>query len=139
MTKLEAMKQKAAEYIKLKSEEKKLKSDLTPLNKELKEYMKSVFLKKLENREDLKKEDLDTDAGTVTFSRRESDVVDEEKMIQYLKENGIQKGIVRRKEYIDYDALESALYNDRFTDEQKSELAKFHSTKYTDVLTFKEA
>ena len=46
-----------------------------------------------------------------TIQRRET--VDEEMLIAILKCNGEGEGIIKTKEYIDFDALENAIYNGR--------------------------
>ena len=44
-------------------------------------------------------------------------------------------GIVKTKEYIDFDALENAIYKDSFSDEQKNEIAMAKEVK--EVVTLK--
>lgn len=65
----------------------------------------------------------------------------EEALIEYLKENWTTLNrkykIVKKQEYIDYTALENALYHDAFKD-KVSELNKFREEKVTYKLTVKK-
>lgn len=110
-------------YLELKPEEKALSDKISKLNKAIKDYM-------ISNTED----NISTDVGSVNLSTRKKEVWDEDSMIAYIKSLGL-RGIVKKKEYIDFDALESALYHDKFNDEQKSELNKFKTVNETYVLT----
>lgn len=110
-------------YLELKPEEKALSDKIGKLNKAIKDYM-------ISNTED----NISTDVGSVNLSTRKKEVWDEDSMIAYIKSLGL-RGIVKKKEYIDFDALESALYHDKFNDEQKSELNKFKTVNETYVLT----
>jgi len=49
--------------------------------------------------------------ATYTIQKRET--VDEEMLLEILKRNGECEGIIKTKEYIDFDALENAIYNGR--------------------------
>jgi len=110
-------------YLELKPEEKALSDKISKLNKAIKDYM-------ISNTED----NISTDVGSVNLSTRRKEVWDEDSMIAYIKSLGL-RGIVKKKEYIDFDALESALYHDKFNDEQKAELNNFKTVNETYVLT----
>lgn len=56
----------------------------------------------------------------VFLVRSKKQEMDEDALIQKLKDSGLAKGIVRRKEYIDLEALESALYYKRIKAEDIS-------------------
>jgi len=110
------------EYLELKPQEKELKDKIGEINSNIKSYF-------AETGEDT----VTTSKGSVYLSERKSDSYDEEGMIEFIKSLGL-RGIVKKKEYIDFDALESALYHEKFSEEQKKELNKFKTTKITKVL-----
>lgn len=110
------------EYLELKPQEKELKDKIGEINSNIKSYL-------AETGEDT----VTTSKGSVYLSERKSDSYDEEGMIEFIKSLGL-RGIVKKKEYIDFDALESALYHEKFSEEQKKELNKFKTTKITKVL-----
>lgn len=109
-------KQKEAEYKKAASAE----------NTEIKEIMtqNNIF-------------DVATDLGIARLSEQNTTTFVEEKLIAFLKENNLNKGIVKTKEYVDYDALESALYHNEISDELKKQMASCQETKTTLVLRIK--
>lgn len=110
------------EYLELKPQEKELKDKISELNSNIKKFMC-----------DSGDDSIKTSKGSVYISERKNESYDEESMITYIKSLGL-RGIVKKKEYIDFDALESALYHDKFSDEQKVELGKFKTVKITKVL-----
>ena len=76
-----------------------IKKDTDKLNKEIKELMKENELLEVV-----------TDNYKVNYQIRKSESLDEEKVINILKQANI-KGIIKTKEYIDEQALEDAIYN----------------------------
>lgn len=110
------------EYLRLKPQEKELKDRISEINTNIKSYMSESG-----------ETSLTTNEGSVYLSERKNESYDEDSMIAYIKSLGL-RGIVKKKEYIDFDALESALYHDKFSDEQKAELNKFRTVKITKVL-----
>ena len=116
----------AKEYIELKDEESLLKDKLSPVSSFLKKEMEKMFK---EN-----KDTIDTGIGIVKLTYRKNKAkYDEEGLIQYLKEKRI-RGVVKKKEYVDFDVLESLLYNDKVDPE---EIAKFKKQTTTPVLNIK--
>lgn len=116
---------KAREYIDAKAVEKDAKDTAGKLNTELKDYLTS-----------LKGEDksITVDDTGVFLSFRSKDVWDEEKMIEYLKQSGHAEGLVKTKEYIDFDALESVLYNNSLPAKVLKKLGTFKTEVQTAVL-----
>ena len=88
---------------------------------ELDSYKKICDKESKELKELLINNDLDTfTAGgfTVTKSVQKRESLNEEKLIQILKDSGIDcSKLIKTKEYIDMDALESALYNSEIPEE----------------------
>lgn len=116
----------AKEYIELKDEESLLKDKLSPVSSFLKKEMEKMFK---EN-----KDTIDTGIGIVKLTYRKNKAkYDEEGLIKYLKEKRI-RGVVKKKEYVDFDVLESLLYNDKVDPE---EIAKFKKQTTTPVLNIK--
>jgi arsenate reductase-like glutaredoxin family protein len=83
---------------------KEAMAPLDKLAKELGKDIKDVFAK-----EGLDKYSVGDYEATVTNVQKES--FNDDELIRILKEVGKQKGIVKRKEYVDMDALESAIYH----------------------------
>lgn len=65
------------------------------------------------------------------ISKRES--MNEEMLLAIAHEHGLSD-IIKTKEYIDYDALESAIYHERLSNEQLKEMDKFKIVKTTPTL-----
>lgn len=80
----------------------------------------------------------DTADSSVSVQIRSSVNFDEELLIDYLKSSGLSRGLVKRKEYVDFDALESAIYRGKLSDEQVKELDKFKIEKTTSALVIKK-
>lgn len=76
------------------------------------------------------------DYGTVTLSERKSESFEEEALIEFLKSSG-HSDIVRTKECVDYDALESAIYHEKISKEEVKQMDKYKVTKVTQVLNIK--
>lgn len=116
---------KAREYIDAKAIEKDAKDTAGKLNTELKDYLTS-----------LKGEDksITVDDTGVFLSYRTKDVWDEEGMIEYLKKSGYADKLVKTKEYIDFDALESVLYNNSLPAKIIKKLSTFKTEVPTAVL-----
>lgn len=114
-------------YIANKDKEKEFKDLASAENTEIKELMAAANLSKF-----------DTDAGGVTLSDRVSEDFVEDKLIEYLKERGIADGIVKTKEYIDFDALESAIYHEQITGDNLKDMASCKEKKVTQVLRIKK-
>lgn len=79
----------------------------------------------------------DTADSSVSVQIRSSVSFDEESLINYLKSSGLSRGLVKRKEYVDFDALESAIYRGKLSEEQIKELDKFKIEKTTSALVIK--
>jgi hypothetical protein len=80
----------------------------------------------------------DTADSSVSVQIRSSVSFDEELLIDYLKSSGLSRGLVKRKEYVDFDALESAIYRGKLSEEQIKELDKFKIEKTTSALVIKK-
>lgn len=90
------------EYAERKEQENTLKKLNSADNEEIKTLMAEL------------REDKHSAGGyTVSISTREDAILNEDKLLEYLKSQNIPKesGIIKTKEYIDMDALEKAIYN----------------------------
>ena len=70
----------------------------------------------------------------VKYSVQHRESMDEEKLLTILASEEFKEvkevfRIVKTKEYVDFDALENALYNSQFTDEQLRELNRAREVK----------
>lgn len=63
----------------------------------------------------------------LTYQKKESFI--EEKLIQFLKDNKCAKNIVKKKEYVDMDALESAIYHGDISETLVKEMASCKEVK----------
>lgn len=98
-----------------KDKENALKKSNATLNENIKAYM---------NEHDLKTADSENYTATLTTTEKES--VNETLAIEILKENlegALLNSVIKKKEYIDEDALEKLVYNGDF-DASKLERAK---------------
>lgn len=109
-----------------------LKVELDALKKDADEYNKCI--KELMQTEGLK--EFDTGRYKAVYQVRKSESLDEEKVIEILKSNGI-KGIVKTKQYVDEDALENAIYNGKLDSNIIKEINKTKITKESVALTIK--
>lgn len=53
----------------------------------------------------------ESDTYKVTYSKVEKSSVNEDGLLSYLQKSNIPTGIIKTKEYIDFDELENAIYN----------------------------
>lgn len=108
----------------------KFKKQATEADKEAKKL--ATDIKKYLTEHDMKH--YDTADSSVSIQIRSSTSFDEENLIEYLKVSGLSRGIVKKKEYIDYDSLESAIYRGKLSEETVKELDKFKVVKETQAL-----
>lgn len=75
---------------------------------------------------------------TVKYSEVESNKMNEDRLLEVLKQHGIQS-VIKTVEYVDSDLLEKALYNNEIPEEVQLEIAGCNEIKVTQKLTFKKA
>ena len=68
---------------------------------------------------------------------RKTETFIEDKLIDFLKANGVADKIVKTKEYVDFDALESAIYHEVIPTDVVKEMASCKDVKVTKVLRIK--
>ena len=117
---LETLKSICANYISIKAEADKYDKLAKSDNAEIKRQMFALHLKSC-----------DTDLGTVKISEQESKSFREDDLIQYLKDNGVADGIVKMKEYVDMEALESAIYHEKLSKEVVAGMSSCEDKKVT--------
>ena len=114
---------KEIEYYKdLKSRESALNKELKPLYAKIKDYMIATNVQQLTGGD-----------STIYLQERQKEVVIESELIKCIKASGI-KGLIKRKEYVDMDALDTLLYSKGIT---KEELKGCYTHNTTYVMTFK--
>lgn len=96
---------------------KEMKETLENQNKQIKSIMESLNLKTHE-----------AGGWKATCSTSERETINEEMMLSILREHD-DCGIIKTKEYIDFDALENAIYNGLISKEVLLELDKAKSSK----------
>lgn len=80
---------------------------------------------------DMKITDFDTGDYTAVLPTVTKETVDEELLIPFIKNLNI-RGIVKKKEYVDMDALEKAIYSGKISQENLIEMNKYKtSSSYT--------
>lgn len=70
----------------------------------------------------------------VTITIQDKSTMNEEKLIKFLKKNKLNKGIVKRREYVDSDALENAIYNGIIPKNMLVEMDKCKEPNFIEVL-----
>lgn len=100
------------EYGYQKQQLKELKDSVDKLNDGIKKIMVEEDVSEYEY-----------DGWSVTYKNVERTKVDEEMLIDIIKHLGI-KGVIKKREYVDGDALESLIYKGKITEEQISAMDK---------------
>jgi len=80
----------------------------------------------------------DTSSGTATISEQTRETFLEDKLIEFLKTNNVANDIVKTKEYVDFDALESAIYNEKIPTELVKQMDDCKEKKVVTVLRIKK-
>lgn len=70
-----------------------------------------------------------TDLGTAKLIEKHHKDFDEEALIEFLKSNNVADGIVKTKEYVDMDALESAIYHETISEELQKQMKSCQTDK----------
>lgn len=104
-------------YAKNKDILKQYKDQTDKENADIKTAMKQLIAADKDG-----KRSYSTDNYVATFSEIDKSVMNEDKLITWLKKNKLGKGIIKKKEYVDSNALESAIYNGLITQEQLIEM-----------------
>ena len=111
------------DYIVNKEREKEFKDAASIQNTQIKVIMSELNIKEFE-----------TDNGKVVLSDRKTEDFNEERLIQFLKERGLESDIIKTKEYVDFDALESAIYHDIISGDNLKDMNSCKDVKVTQVL-----
>lgn len=115
-------------YITNKDLEKEYKDLASTENTRIKAIMEEMDISECEDAEG-------NNIATVTEQKKETFI--EPRLIQFLKDNGYAKDIVKTKEYVDMDALESAIYHGVIPESVLAEMSDCKETKITKVLRIK--
>lgn len=103
-----------------------LKKKADDLNKQIKDEMVALGL-----------DSYDTDLFSVTYSVSKRETLNEDKLLDVAHRFNLKK-IIKKKEYVDINILESELYNNKISDEVVQEIAKCKQTKEIPTLRVKE-
>lgn len=114
-------------YIGNKDQETYYKNLASAENTQIKEMMATLNINKV-----------DTSMGSAIVSEQKRENFIEDLLIDFLKKNGKADGIVKTKEYVDYDALESAIYNEKIPTDMLSAMAVCKEVKTVKVLRIKK-
>ena len=114
-------------YIENKDHETYYKNLASAENTQIKEIMAELKIDKI-----------DTSRGSAIVSEQKRENFIEESLIDFLKKNGKADGIVKTKEYVDYDALESAIYNEKIPTDMLSAMSSCKEVKTVKVLRIKK-
>ena len=115
------------DYIYNKDREKEFKDAASAENTEIKAIMNEFKLTSF-----------DTDSGSVTLSERVTEDFIEDKLIDFLKTRNLASDIVKTKEYVDFDALESAIYHEKIAGDDLKAMSSCKEVKTTQVLRIKK-
>lgn len=113
-------------YAKKKSAMDALKKEVDADNKAIKTIM-----------EDEELSEYSVDGYEVTYYKAELVSINEELMIEILKKHGV-KGVIKKREYVDYDALESLIYHEKVDRKTLRAMDKARDTKEVPTLKIKE-
>lgn len=116
-----------SDYIFNKDREKEFKDAASAENTEIKAIMNELSIDKF-----------DTDDGSVSLSERVTEDFIEDKLIEFLKTRNLADDIVKTKEYVDFDALESAIYHEKIVGDDLKDMAECKEIKKTQVLRIKK-
>ena len=110
-------------YIGDKAKEDEYKKKASAENTQIKAVMKELNL-----------DSCTTSLGTAKITDQKRETFIEDDLIQYLKDNNVADDIIKTKEYVDYDALESAIYNERIPNDIVKGMSKCKEVKTVSVL-----
>lgn len=111
------------DYLINKEREKEFKDAASIQNTQIKVIMSELNIKEFE-----------TDNGKVVLSDRKTEDFNEAKLIEFLKARNIAGDIIKTKEYVDFDALESAIYHEAITGDNLKDMESCKDVKITQVL-----
>ena len=111
------------DYLVNKEREKEFKDAASIQNTQIKVIMSELDIKEFES-----------DNGKVILSDRKTEDFNEERLIKFLKERGLESDIIKTKEYVDFDALESAIYHDKISGDNLKDMNSCKDVKVTQVL-----
>lgn len=114
-------------YILNKENEKIYKDNASAENTQIKEIMHSLNIN-----------EFSTNMGTAKITEQTKETFIEDALIEFLKTNNIADDIVKTKEYVDFDALESAIYHEKISQDLVKQMASCKETKTTTVLRIKK-
>ena len=110
-------------YIGNKEKEDEYKKKASAENTQIKSIMKELDIVSCE-----------TSLGTAKITDQKRETFIEDDLIQYLKDNNVADDIIKTKEYVDFDALESAIYNERIPEDIVKGMSKCKEVKTVSVL-----
>lgn len=110
-------------YIGNKEKEDEYKKKASAENTQIKSIMKELDIVSCE-----------TSLGTAKITDQKRETFIEDDLIQYLKDNNVAGDIIKTKEYVDFDALESAIYNERIPEDIIKGMSKCKEVKTISVL-----
>lgn len=84
---------------------------------------------------DLSRAETETFIATVTVQRREN--MDEDKLLEVLRNNGYAGAVIRTKEYVDMDLLEDAMYHEKIDTETLAQMETCKIVKEIPTLKIK--
>ena len=76
---------------------------------------------------------------TVKYSVQVKESINEAALLEYAHKHRTLKSIIKTKEYIDFDALENAIYNGLISREVISDINRFRETKEVPMLRITKA
>lgn len=114
------------EFVQVKKEADRLKKKSDDLNKKIKDEMVSLGLDSYE-----------TDSAVISYVIAKRETLNEDKLLNVAREFNLKK-IIKKKEYVDMNILESELYNHNISDDAIQAIAKCRQTKEIPTLRVKE-
>lgn len=124
---LERLQELANQFAEVKAQAAQYDKQAKALNTEIKDLMKNLK----------KKSVTATNGDVITYSTQNRTTVDEEAMLQVIKENCPNTEAVKTKEYLDMDILESEIYHGKITKKVLKLLDKCKTVKPVPILNIK--
>lgn len=116
-------------YITNKDLEKEYKDLASAENTRIKSIMETLNISECADKDGM---------NLAVVSEQKKETFIEDRLIQFLKDNGYAKDIVKTKEYVDMDALESAIYHNEIPESVVKEMQDCKEVKITKVLRIKK-
>lgn len=110
-----------------------LKKEVDSKNKNIKMLMQDLITENEDGKRYVR-----TGSYQATLSSQDRSTINEDRLIEWLKTHKLGKGIIKKKEYVDSDALENAIYNGVIPQDLVADMNSCKDIRIISVLTVKK-